>query len=140
MCSKLALYDNINEPNYKLKEVIIQSAPYIGNWFFTSILYDKNNIKIGYKSGNVYVQEDSNGKYLARHFTTYYIIGKGSISWQYANINDQPNANYPLGIVIKARITSGTGDYVNANGCVKLTPKADGGRVYSYFIQILIFK
>lgn len=28
----------------------------------------------------------------------------------------------------KARITSATGYYVNANGCVKLTPKADGHR------------
>jgi hypothetical protein len=71
---------------------------------------------------------------------TYYINGKGSISWQVANINDQPNGYYTLGVTEKARITSGTGDYVNANGCVKLTPKADGGRVYSYFIEILIFK
>jgi hypothetical protein len=70
---------------------------------------------------------------------TYYINGKGSISWQYAVVNDQPNPYYPLGVTTKAHITSATGDYVNANGCVKLTPKADGGRVYIYFIQILIF-
>jgi len=69
-----------------------------------------------------------------RHFTTYYIDGKGSISWQYANLNDQPNAYYLLGVTAKARITSGTDDYVNSNGCVKLTPKVDGRRdiVISY--------
>jgi hypothetical protein len=43
-------------------------------------------------------------------------------------VNDQPNPYYPLGVTAKARITSATGDYVNANGCVKLTPKADGRR------------
>ncbi len=31
MCSKLAFYYNINEPNFTSKEVIIQAAPYIGN-------------------------------------------------------------------------------------------------------------
>jgi len=36
-------------------------------------------------------------------------------------VNDQPNPYYPLGVTAKARISS-------ANGCVKLTPKADGRR------------
>ena len=62
-----------------------------------------------------------------RHFTTYYIDGKGSISWQYANLNDQPNAYYLLGVTVKARITSGTGAYVSSNGCINIIPKVDGG-------------
>jgi hypothetical protein len=134
MCSKLVFYYNVNDPTFISKEEIIQATPYIGNWFFTFPLYDISNIKIGSSSVNVYVQEDSDGKYLARHFTTYYINGKGSISRQYANLSDQPNGYYISGVTTKGRITSGTGDYVNANGCVKLTPKADGSReiVISY--------
>jgi len=134
MCSKLAFYYNRNDPNFTSKEVIIQATPYIGNWFFTFPLYDNDNKKIGYKTGNTYVQEDSDGKYLVRHINTYFINGKGSISWQSAYINDKPNPYYPLGVTTKARIISGTGDYVNANGCLSIIPKIDGHRdvVISY--------
>jgi hypothetical protein len=123
MCSKLAFYYNVNDPNFISKEDIIQASPYIGNWLYTALLYDNNNIKIGTSSANCYVQEDSDGKYLVRHFFTYFINGKGSISWQYTNINEQPDSYFQTA---KARITSGTGDYVNANGCLKLTSKMDG--------------
>ena len=75
-----------------------------------------------------YIQEVETGKYLVRYLNTYFINGKWTISWQYAAVNDQPNPYYPLGTTAKARITSATGDYVNANGCVKLIPKSDGRR------------
>ena len=134
MCSKLAFYFNRIDPNYEIKEVIIQANPYIGNWLNTTPLYDDNNIKIGYSSSNSYVQEDSDGKYLVRHFITCFINGKGSISWQYSTVNDKPNPYYPLGVTVKARITSGTGDYVRSNGYINIIPTVDGNRkvVISY--------
>lgn len=69
-----------------------------------------------------------------RYNNTYFLDGKGSISWEYANVSDLPNPYYPLGIVAKARITSATGSYANIKGCVSLTPQADGRRdvVISY--------
>jgi len=134
MCSKLAFYYNRNDPNFTSKEVIIQATPYIGNWFFTFPLYDNDNKKIGNESSDAYVQEDSDGKYLVRDYSTFFINDKGSISWQSAYINEQPKPYFRPGIKVKARIISGTGDYVNANGCVNIIPKIDGHRdvVISY--------
>jgi hypothetical protein len=126
MCSKLSFYFNVNSPTFISKEDIIQANPYIGNWLYTAPLYDNSNIKIGASSVNCYVQEDSDGKYLVRHFFTFFINGKGSISWQYTAINENPDPYFQTGFTAKARITSGTGDYVNSNGCLKLTPKSDG--------------
>jgi len=97
-------------------------------WFITTPIYDSNSNIIGYKATDDYIQEVGTNKYLVRYFNTYFINGKGNISWQYAAVNDQPNPYYPLGVTAKGRITSATGYYVNVNGCVKLTPKADGRR------------
>jgi len=77
------------------------------------------------------VQENSDSKYLVRHFFTYFINGKGSISWQYCDINEQPIPYFQTGIIVKGRIISGTGDYVNANGYVIIIPKVDGRREVS---------
>jgi hypothetical protein len=77
------------------------------------------------------VQEDNDGKYLVRNYSTFFINDKGSISWQYANLNEQPIPYYPLGVTVKARITSGTGAYVSSNGCINIIPKTDGGREVS---------
>jgi len=128
MCSKLVFYYDRNDPNFISKEEIIQTTPYIGQYLFTFSLYDNNNNKIGNQSSDCYVQEDSDGKYLVRNYSTFFINDKGSISWQSAHINDQPKPYFRPGIKVKARITSGTGDYVNANGCVNIIPKIDGRR------------
>jgi hypothetical protein len=134
MCSKLVYNFNRNDKSYIIKEDIIQADPYIGNWLNTTAIYDENNNKIGYSSSNSYVQEESDGKYLVRHFLTFFITGKGSISWQYSSVNDRPIPYYQPGINVKARITSGTGDYVRSNGFINIIPKEDGSRkiVISY--------
>ncbi len=134
MCSKLSFYFNKNDPEFKSTEIVAQASPYIGHWFITTPIYDSKNKVIGYKATDDYIQEVGTNQYLVRYLNTYFINGKGTISWQYATVNDQPNPFYPLGVTAKARITSATGDYVNASGCVKLTPKADGQRdvVISY--------
>jgi len=137
MCSILSFHFNKNDPEFRSTERVVQAAdPYIGHWYITTPIYDNDNNFIGYKATDDYVQEISKGQYLVRYINTYFINGKGTISWQYASINDQPNPYYPLGVVAKARIKTATGDYVNANGCVKLTPKADGRRevVISYIL------
>lgn len=134
MCSKLFFYFNKNDPNFKTTELVAQATPYIGHWFITTPIYDSNNVQIGYKATDDYIQQVETGKYLVRYNNTYYIDGKGTISWEYATTNTSPNPYYPLGTVAKARITSATGSFVNIKGCVSLTPQADGRRdvVISY--------
>jgi len=126
-CSKLSFSFNKNDPNFKTTEIVPQSKPYIGHWFITAPIYDKNNKQIGYKATDDYIQQVAENKYLVRYFNTYYIDGKGTISWEFSTINQQPNPYYPVGTV-KARITSGTGDFVKVNGYVNLTSNADGRR------------
>ncbi len=124
MCSKLSFY--FNDLEFKTTEIVIQTAPYIGHWFITTPIYDNNDNVIGYKATDDYIQEVETGKYLVRYLITYFINEKGTISCQYAALNDKPNPYVSFGVTAKARITSATGDYVNSNGCVKLTQKADG--------------
>jgi hypothetical protein len=124
MCSKLSFY--FNDSEFKITEIVIKEAPYIGHWFVTCPIYNGNNKLIGYKAADDYIQEVETGKYLVRYLITYFINGKGTISCEYATPNDQPNPYLSFGVTAKARITSATGDYVNSNGCVKLTQKADG--------------
>ena len=129
MCSKFAFYFNKNDPEFKSTEIVVKNSPYIGHWFITTPIYDSNNNKvIGHKATDDYIQEVDTNKFLVRYLNTYFINGKGTISRQYATVNDKPNPYYPLGIVAKSRITSSTGEYVNINGCVNLTPKEDGRR------------
>lgn len=134
MCSRLSFHFNKNDPNFKSSEIVVQKEPYIGHWFITTPIYDDNNVEIGYKTTDDYIQQVENNKYLVRYNNTYYINGKGTISWQYASVNVLPNPYYPLGTIAKARITSATGSYVKVNGCVSLTPQEDGRRdvVISY--------
>jgi len=128
MCSKLSFYFNKNDPELKATELIVQASPYVAHWFITAPIYDNNENMIGYEENDAYVQEVAIDKYLVRYVTTYFINGKGTISWQYATVNNQPNHFYPLGIILKARITSATGEYVNANGCIKLIARINGRR------------
>lgn len=128
MCSKLSFYFNKNDPNFKSTELVAQKEPYIGHWFITSPIYNEKNVQIGYKATDDYVQQVGPNKYLVRYSNTYYIDGKGTISWEYASTSEAPNPYYSLGVVAKARITSGTGKYVSAKGYVSLTPQADGKR------------
>lgn len=132
MCSKLSFY--FNDSEFKTTEIVIQAAPYIGHWFVTTPIYNGKNKVIGYKAADDYIQEVGTGKYLVRYLITYFINGKGTISCQYASSNDKPNPYVSSGVTAKSRITSATGDYVNSNGCVKLTTKSDGRRnvVISY--------
>ena len=128
MCSTLSFYFNKNDPNFYTKEIVVQTQPYIGHWFITTPIYDNNNNQIGYKATDDYIQQVCTNKYLVRYNNTYFIDGKGTISWNYATYNNAPNPYYPLGTVAKGRITSATGSFVNINGCVSLTPQADGRR------------
>jgi hypothetical protein len=128
MCSKISFYFNKNDPNFKSTELVAQQSPYIGHWFITCPIYNSSNVQIGYKATDDYVQEVGPNKYLVRYYNTYYFNDKGTISWQYSSVNSQPNPYYPMGITAKGRITSGTENYVKANGMVSLKPKVDGMR------------
>lgn len=66
MCSKISFYFNRNDPNFKSEEIVVDDKPYIGHWFITSPIYDSNNIKIGYKATDDYVQQVEDNKYLVQ--------------------------------------------------------------------------
>ena len=126
--SLLSFYFNKNDPNFKSDEIVVEESPYIGHWFISCPIYDDDNNRIGYKATDDYIQQVDVDKYLVRYNNTYFIDGKGTISWEYASVNNSPNPYYPLGTVAKARITSGTGCFFSAKGFVSLTPRADGRR------------
>lgn len=126
--SILSFHFNKNDPEFKSQEIVVEDDPYIGHWFITTPIYDDDNNRIGYKATDDYIQQVEKDKYLVRYNNTYFIDGKGTISWEYANVNNLPNPFYPLGTTAKAKITSVTGSFFNTKGFVSLTPRADGRR------------
>jgi CTP-dependent riboflavin kinase len=85
-------------------------------------------VKIGHKVSDDYVQQVSNNEYVVRIYNTYTFNNKGSISWEYVFKNNKPTIYYPVGVVAIGRIVSGTGEFVNIKGYVKLLPTANGLR------------
>jgi len=85
--------------------------------------------KIGYKVSDDYIQEVDKNKYIVRLNNTYYIEGKGSISWLYVFENNVPQIYYPVNVEVASTIISGTGDYFGKTGTITLFPKPDGSRL-----------
>jgi len=129
-CSKLSFYFDINDPEFFSKKVIVNPSPtkLIEHVFITTPIYDKNGIKIGYKSSDDILQQIGTNKYIVKINNTYFIDGEGTIDWKYNFITDKPSVYYPIGVEAKSTIISGTGEYINANGVVSLIPLYTGRR------------
>jgi hypothetical protein len=130
MAEYLHFYFSINDPKFKSYSVVVNDCPknYIAHAFISTPRYDVFDVEVGYKCSDDYIQQVAEDKYMVRISNTYYFKNKGTISWQYAFINDKPSYYYPLGVVASSNITATTGDYFGKTVDVSLTPKEDGRR------------
>jgi hypothetical protein len=124
-------YFTIKDPEFVTTTTIVPSSPgnYISHVFVKTPIYDLTDTKIGYKVTDDYVQQIEANKYIVRLNNTYYIEGKGSISWQYVFENNTPTVFYPINKLAASNIISTTGDYYGKKGYVSLFPKSDGLRI-----------
>jgi len=126
----LSFYFSSKDPNFKTNTVVVQDLPrYISHSFVETPIYDFSEKKIGYKVSDDYIQQVDTNKYIVRLNNTYYIEGKGSISWLYVFENSKPEIYYPINVGASSTIISGTGDYFGKTGTVTLFPKPDGSRL-----------
>jgi hypothetical protein len=131
MAEYLSFYFSTKDPNFKSFAIEVPNTipnNYVAHAFVSTPIYDNFDIEIGYKCSDDYIQQVSEDKYLVRINNTYYINGKGSITWQYSFLNDVPSYFYPVGVLASSNIISTTGDYFGKSGAVALLPTEDGKR------------
>jgi hypothetical protein len=133
MSSSLPLnfYFSVKDHEFTTTTNVVSSTPgqYISHAFVKAPIYDFTNTQIGYKVSDDYVQQVEQNKYIVRLNNTYYIDGKGTVSWQYVFENDKNTVFYPPNITASSNIISTTGDFYGKNGFVSLFPKLDGSRI-----------
>jgi hypothetical protein len=133
MSLPLNFYFTTKDPNFIVNTNVISDNPnnYLSHVFVRAPLYsfDNNPIPIGYKVTDDYVQQVAEKKYIIRLNNTYYLEGKGSISWQYVFENNKPEVYYPINQLAASNIISSTGEYFGKTGTVSLFPKDDGSRL-----------
>jgi len=127
----LNFYFTTKDPEFVSTTTVIPSSPgnYISHVFVKAPIYDFTDKKIGYKATDDYVQQVETNKYIIRLNNTYYIEGKGSISWQYVFENSSSSVFYPVNKTVASNIISTTGEYYGKKGNVSLFPKPDGTRL-----------
>jgi hypothetical protein len=132
---------SINDPEFTSKTNVVDSSDtnYISHVFVKCPIYNKKNIKIGYKVSDDYVQQVAKDRYIVRLNNTYVFSSNdktyGSISWQYVFENNTNTVYYPVNIPAISNIISGTGKYLNCKGDVKLVPKSSGERKVSIYLD-----
>lgn len=126
----LSFYFSTKDREFISTPLAVNNKPdnYISHVFVKTPIYDFTDKKIGYKVSDDYVQQVDKDKYVVRLNNTYYINGKGSISWQYVFLNNKPEIYYPINEAAVSNIISGTGTYFGLKGSVSLFPKPDGSR------------
>jgi hypothetical protein len=126
----LSFYFSTKDTNFQTNTVVVQEKPrYISHSFVETPIYDFSNKQIGYKVSDDYIQQVDDNKYIVRLNNTYYLEGKGSISWLYVFENNKPEIYYPINVQAASTIISGTGEYFGKTGTVTLFPKTDGTRL-----------
>jgi len=127
----LNFYFTLKDPNFETTTTVVSSKPgnYISHVFVKAPIYDLTNKLIGYKVSDDYVQQVAENKYIIRLNNTYYLEGKGSVSWQHVFENDKNTVFYPVDTTAASNIISTTGDFYGQLGFVSLFPKSDGTRL-----------
>ena len=130
MSEYIFFHFNVNDPKAKSNTIIVNENPsnYIAHAFLSIPIYNNENVQIGYKVSDDYIQQLANNLYSVRINSTYYFLNGGTISWQYSFMNDKPNYYYPLNIINASNIVSTTGIYFGKTGIVSLTANNDGSR------------
>lgn len=126
----LSFYFTTKDPEFISTPTVVSTKNdnYISHVFVKTPIYDFTDKKIGYKVSDDYIQQVDKNSYVVRLNNSYYINGKGSISWQYVFLNDKPEIYYPINETAVSTILSGTGEYFATKGTVSLFPKPDGSR------------
>jgi hypothetical protein len=131
MAKYLHFHFHLNDPETKVQEVIVPTPEnnFISHSFIQTPIYDNDtDIRIGYKVSDDYVQKLSDNLYSVRINSTYHFLSGGSISWQYAFLNNKPTFYYPLNVPNASNIISGTGPYLGKSGIVSLIALENGRR------------
>jgi hypothetical protein len=128
--TKLKLNFNIGDKKASTQTIVAVPSygDYVSHVFIKIPIYNSKKEQIGWKVADDYVQHLDDNLYSIIINSTYHIFDKGSISWKYSFLKNEPTVYYPLNKVIKSAIISGTGDYADINGSVKLLATADGNR------------
>jgi len=126
----LSFYFSTRDPAFSTTTVVVKDAPdYISHTFVKTPIYSFNDKPIGYKVSDDYVQQVAPGKYIVRLNNTYHVDGRGSISWQYTFMHDNPTVYYPVNVAANSNILNTTGEFYGQSGTVTLFPKEDGSRL-----------
>lgn len=133
MNSKLPLnfYFTIKDPEFTTTTTVVSSKSdeYISHVFVKTPIYDFTNTQIGYKVSDDYVQQVASNKYIVTLNNTYYLEGKGTVSWQHTFENDKNTVFYPVDQLAASNIIATTGEFYGNTGFVSLFPKSDGTRI-----------
>jgi phosphoribosylformylglycinamidine (FGAM) synthase-like amidotransferase family enzyme len=127
----LNFYFTTKDPKFETHTTVVSSEPgnYISHVFVKAPLYDFTDKLIGYKVTDDYVQQVAENKYIVRLNNTYYLEGRGTVSWQYVFENNTNTVFYPVNINASSNIISTTGEFYGNSGMVSLFPKSDGSRL-----------
>ena len=127
----LSFYFTKEDPGFSTTTTVVPSTPgnYISHVFVRAPIYDFTDKLIGYKVSDDYVQQVAEKKFIIRLNNTYYLEGRGSISWQHVFENDKNEVFYPVNVTAASNIISTTGEFYGKSGAVSLFPKSDGTRV-----------
>jgi len=131
MADYLQFHFNLHDPEASSKTLIVNDSEteYIAHAFIKVPIYsNSNNIKIGYKVSDDYIQQLGLNLYSVRISSTYNFLDGSSISWQFSFLNDKPNYYYPLNVCNASNIVSTTGKYFGKTGIVSLIARNDGRR------------
>lgn len=128
--TKLKFHFNIKDKKASTQTIVAVPSygDYVSHVFIKIPIYNSKNEQIGWKVADDYVQHLDNNLYSVIINSTYQIFDKGSISWKYAFLKNEPTVYYPLNKLVESAIISGTGDYAKISGSVKLLATADGNR------------
>ena len=130
MSSYLKFYFDKNDPAFFTKTAVINDSPtnFVSHVFITAPIYDTFGVKIGYKVSDDTIQQIGVNRYSVRIASTYFFDGNGTVSWNYAFINDKPNPFYHPNEINASNIVSTTGSYFGKTGAVSLTALENGRR------------
>jgi len=127
----LSFYFNVNDPEFSSVTQVISSAPgtYTSLSYVKAPLYDTvTNALIGYKITTDILQQVGDNLYDITNYSTYNIIGQGTISWNGFYENTIPSNIYPLGTELASNIVSTSGVFLGRQGTVQLTVLPSGQR------------
>jgi len=102
---------------------------YVTNSSSYTPLFDNFDVKIGYATfSDTTSNLGYNGKVYVTEYATYFINGKGSITYSYSWENNTASDNFSENSTVITRIIASTGDYYNKTGPIVIDIDSLGNR------------